>query len=40
MEGTSAYTWDAVYVIYIDKPTTADRELITKLYYDELLQYV
>lgn len=40
LEGTSAYTWDAEYVIYIDKPTTADRELITKLYYDELLQYV
>ena len=40
LEGTSAYTWDAEYVIYIDKPTIADRELITKLYYDELLQYV
>jgi hypothetical protein len=40
MEDKPAYTWDAEYVIYIDKPTVADRELITKLYYDELLQYV
>jgi len=40
LEGTSAYTWDAEYVIYIDKPTIADQELITKLYYDELLQYI